>query len=334
MGLIVPVVTLGTDALDSQIVVAFIASIIVAGIWTAYLSKSERVRNTYRLPSRAVPASYEDRALIDAINLPDQQMSQQGSQPLAKANAGNTAYESGPDAGNKRQTSDLAPPLNEEALYERIANEIESGSQNKGLWTKCFVESEGDEAKTKVSYIRARMAQLVDEEHERLRRAEEALEQAKLQELAGKEARALFKEDCITILSRHGYSAQWRDKGCRIDTPTNAYVHLSSLKDLQDFAAAVRDEPRELQQNPILNAWCPACMRSISPLAVICRHCGAKFGGDAAWRPIPEPANDERTERTIPTYIAWMILAGLYVIAILVVSYLSKPGVLDSTMLP
>jgi hypothetical protein len=52
MAVIVPLATLGTaSAGDARFVGGLLASIIAAGIWTAYLSKSKRVRNTYGPPT-------------------------------------------------------------------------------------------------------------------------------------------------------------------------------------------------------------------------------------------------------------------------------------------
>lgn len=48
MGLVIPAMSFGNiDAADGQILGPFIASVMVAALWTGYLSKSKRVRNTY-----------------------------------------------------------------------------------------------------------------------------------------------------------------------------------------------------------------------------------------------------------------------------------------------
>jgi hypothetical protein len=52
IGVIVPIVTLGfMPAIDSELLAALIMSVIATVIWTTYLSKSKRVRNTYGPPS-------------------------------------------------------------------------------------------------------------------------------------------------------------------------------------------------------------------------------------------------------------------------------------------
>ena len=52
--------------------------------------------------------------------------------------------------------------MNEEEIYELISEEIESSSTKKGLWTKAFSESEGDEQKTRALYIKYRFDQMND----------------------------------------------------------------------------------------------------------------------------------------------------------------------------
>ena len=47
MGMLIPIMTFGADAVDPRFIPLLIASAAAAGIWTAYLSRSKRVRNTY-----------------------------------------------------------------------------------------------------------------------------------------------------------------------------------------------------------------------------------------------------------------------------------------------
>lgn len=53
----------------------------------------------------------------------------------------------------------------EERAYEEIAKEIETGAVDKGLWTRLFVECDGDERKTKLLYIKQRLERLVASKH-------------------------------------------------------------------------------------------------------------------------------------------------------------------------
>ncbi len=46
------------------------------------------------------------------------------------------------------------------AVWERIADEMESGNLDKALWSQCFAKAEGNESKTKSYYMKARYDQL------------------------------------------------------------------------------------------------------------------------------------------------------------------------------
>ena len=46
--------------------------------------------------------------------------------------------------------------IDEDAIYEIVANEMESGKTDKGLWTRLFAQCDGDENKTKAAYIKHR----------------------------------------------------------------------------------------------------------------------------------------------------------------------------------
>jgi uncharacterized RDD family membrane protein YckC len=87
--------------------------------------------------------------------------------------------------------SDHSPALDEDAIYAIIADEIESGKTDKGLWTRLFAELDGDEKKTKLAYIKQRAAKLIaaeqlriQEEHSRQILAEEAAETERLRRMS------------------------------------------------------------------------------------------------------------------------------------------------------
>ncbi len=52
--------------------------------------------------------------------------------------------------------------------YQRIAEELESGAIEKGLWTRLYAESDGDEGRTKAAYIRHRVAQQQEKQNQRV----------------------------------------------------------------------------------------------------------------------------------------------------------------------
>lgn len=57
-----------------------------------------------------------------------------------------------------RRASVSSPP--DDQTYALVAQEIEAGKIDKGLWTRAFAENEGDESKTRAAYIRHRAQQL------------------------------------------------------------------------------------------------------------------------------------------------------------------------------
>lgn len=74
----------------------------------------------------------------------------------------------GPSAAPARDAPMNIPDMEEthvvhsqDDVYERIAEELEGGPLQKGLWTRLFAECDGDENRTKVAYIKERAAQLL-----------------------------------------------------------------------------------------------------------------------------------------------------------------------------
>ncbi len=58
--------------------------------------------------------------------------------------------------------------IDEDAIYAAVANEIESGQTDKGLWTRLYVENDGDEKKTKLAYIKQRTEKMIADERARI----------------------------------------------------------------------------------------------------------------------------------------------------------------------
>ena len=46
-------------------------------------------------------------------------------------------------------------------LYEQIAQEVETNAVDKGIWTRAFAQSDGDDKRTRVAYIKARFEKLM-----------------------------------------------------------------------------------------------------------------------------------------------------------------------------
>jgi uncharacterized RDD family membrane protein YckC len=78
----------------------------------------------------------------------------------------------GSESTQTNSPSSVSPQISllvdEDAIYEAIANELETGSTDKGLWTRLFAELDGDEKKTKIAYIKQRAEKLMVAERVRI----------------------------------------------------------------------------------------------------------------------------------------------------------------------
>lgn len=121
---------------DNQFSVSLIGSIFSVAIWLAYLLRSKQVRETYRL--RPVIASLASPATFGQPRpLPGRQVV--------------------PAAPEKQAVS---KPGADDALYEKIAAELDSGQTHKPTWLKSFVHANGDENVAKAKYIQLRLEAL------------------------------------------------------------------------------------------------------------------------------------------------------------------------------
>ena len=59
------------------------------------------------------------------------------------------------------ESSQKTTEAHEELLYAQIAQELDTNTVDKGLWTKMYVQAGGDDQQTRVLYIKARLARLV-----------------------------------------------------------------------------------------------------------------------------------------------------------------------------
>ncbi len=80
------------------------------------------------------------------------------------------------------ESSQQSMPEIEDRLYEQIAQEIETNTVDKGIWTRLFAECGGDEKQIKVLYIKQRVEKLIALAKEELRKSRELEELRKSQE--------------------------------------------------------------------------------------------------------------------------------------------------------
>jgi hypothetical protein len=90
----------------------------------------------------------------------------------------------------KLKRTSAASRLNEELLYERVVNELESGQTRPGIWGKALADSEGDEQKARALYIKYRVQAIKDEADV----AEAIAEQRKEVERQGREAQEKLRQ--------------------------------------------------------------------------------------------------------------------------------------------
>jgi len=65
------------------------------------------------------------------------------------------------DTTGRPASSSRPSAVHENAIYTAIANELESGQTDKGLWTRLYAENDGDEKKTRVAYIKLRAEKMI-----------------------------------------------------------------------------------------------------------------------------------------------------------------------------
>lgn len=177
-GMLIPVAMInGGGAVAAANIPSLIASLIAVGIWTAYLNRSKRVRNTYGLTNSASlegirQVTYESHS---AAATGEHGMRASSPTPIVHQRGGSTA----PIASAQRAVVD------EDRIYTVIANELETGVADKGLWTRLFAECGGDEKQTKVHYIKQRADRLISAERSRLEQAasESAAEAERVEKL-------------------------------------------------------------------------------------------------------------------------------------------------------
>jgi hypothetical protein len=116
------------------------------------------------------PVSKASPATPSIINPPTKNISDQDVMPHQ-------------NSGISVQYSSVNSVLDENAIYASVAEEIESGNTEKGLWARLYAQCDGDDRCTKVQYIKQRAALLMDVE-----RAKQAAEIATAKSAADREA--------------------------------------------------------------------------------------------------------------------------------------------------
>ena len=91
--------------------------------------------------------------------------------------------------------------IDEDAIYTAIAIELETGSIDKGLWTRLFAECDGDENRTKVAYIKRRAEGLRSLDSENRGRSAQSLMSMNSPTLEQKREEAFCRENQTWFLN-------------------------------------------------------------------------------------------------------------------------------------
>lgn len=188
-GMLIPVVMIkGGGTYVAANIPPFIASLISVGIWTAYLNRSKRVRNTYGLTSSTSLEGTRQAPNTSSKVATTEDYGTRTSSPtpvLFQGGEGNIT-----SIASEQETT-----VDKDRIYAAIAKELETGATEKGLWTRLFAESGGDEKQTKVLYIKQRAERLIANERLRLEQlARESAERSHIEKLANAAERKRLKE--------------------------------------------------------------------------------------------------------------------------------------------
>jgi hypothetical protein len=69
--------------------------------------------------------------------------------------------------------------LEDENFWAQAASEVDGAGRRPGLWAKCFAETQGDEVKTRVYYLKLRVSEIKNEHLKQLRLLEKQEEEQK-----------------------------------------------------------------------------------------------------------------------------------------------------------
>lgn len=131
--------------------------------------------------------------------------------------------------------------VDEDRIYALIAEELDAGRAEKGLWTRLFAECGGDEKETRVLYIKQRAQRLISGE------------QARLEQLAHEQAVAAEKAEMLRLeglslrekLSTKNITKELSNRIFELSKTYNAVILLNKvrLNHVEDVLALLNQEP-------------------------------------------------------------------------------------------
>lgn len=131
--------------------------------------------------------------------------------------------------------------VDEDAVYAAIANELKTGATDEGLWTRLFAESDGDENRTKVAYIKQRAEKLIALEQSRLAKIKRQFDE----EAARLEAIRLESLSLREQLSAGYQSEEIREKLKLLSGSYTAVMFIGKVRNnlLHDVESLLKDNP-------------------------------------------------------------------------------------------
>ena len=171
-GFLNPLSTLG-----EVLVLSFIPWALYCATWVTYLQKSKRVRVTFE---HSVKAGQDNVAgTSHLLSSPKPAITRESEQERQFNNASTERRGQVPPSIASKDMSSLQPTVNptapisisakpnqktaeahEDRLYAQIAQELDTNTVDKGLWTKAYAQAGGDDTQTRVLYIKVRFARL------------------------------------------------------------------------------------------------------------------------------------------------------------------------------
>ena len=119
--------------------------------------------------------------------------------------------------------------LDENKIYEKISEEIDQNTLDKGLWLKFFAESDGNKEKTKIRYIKERFKVLKNKEVEKRKEISEA--EILNEEAANEEAHFFDKNIYRDNLLEQGCSKEAIDY---LKNPIHVYSYMQKYKKTEE----------------------------------------------------------------------------------------------------
>lgn len=175
--IVIPAMVLTEHAITAvgKSIWGILTPIIFAAIWMTYLSMSKRVRATYlggQGNVTSASSSITDTPSVSVTHKVPTPIKAEDASPVISSQAEH------PD-----RASAIAPAIpqldgglpiasasveTEEAMYEKIGSELDSGKPHTPTWLKAFANANGDERIAKANYIKLRLEKLLIEEQRNL----------------------------------------------------------------------------------------------------------------------------------------------------------------------